>query len=213
MAIRVGEESLRALHWGKSCWKFIPYGPAWAGRLLELLACCRPASCSREHETHRETSKPHWFCLIRAVQPRPLPSLIACSRIPLWVVQLMAFSPQRLPHRTRRQSDAHQERIPWEPAAAVGRFSLGEEQRGGGGAGCGTHPHPPPAPQPWLLLAGQGCLWLLESCTKTGEGWFGLGFCSLFREGASEGEAATYVIFHLIRVKSVLVCSENLLNI
>lgn len=56
----------------------------------------------------------------------------------------MAFSPQRLPHRTRRRSDAHQERIPWEPAAAVGRFSLGEEQRGGGAQGV--------APIPILLL-------------------------------------------------------------
>lgn len=42
---------------------------------------------------------------------------------------------------------------------------------------------------------------------------FGLGFCSLFREGASEGEVTTYVIFHLIRMKSFIVCSGNLLNI
>lgn len=101
----------------------------------------------------------------------------------------------------------HQEPIPREPAAAVGRFS----SRGGGAQGV--------APIPSLCLGGSSLgravsVSLLESCTRTGEGWFGLGFCSLFREGASEGEATTtYVIFRLIRVKSVFVCSGNLLNI
>lgn len=160
-----GEKSLRALHWGKSSWKFIPYGTAWTGRLLELLACCRPACCSREHETHRETLKIHWFYLIRPVQPRPPPSLIACSRIPLLVVQLMVFSPQRLPHRTRRLWAARQELIPWEPAAAVGGFGLEEEQRGRRGAGCGTHP------QPCLGRAVPGCWRAAPKLERAALGW------------------------------------------
>lgn len=99
MAIR-GEESPRALHQSKSHWKFVPYSTTGAGGLLEPSVCCRPAHCSRERGTHWEVFKIHWFYLIRPVQPRVLPELIVCSRIPLSMMQLMGFSPQILPRMT-----------------------------------------------------------------------------------------------------------------
>lgn len=171
MAIKGGEESLRALHWGESSCKFTPCGTAWTGRLLELLAHCREqcdSCCSREHQTHRETLKIHWFYLIKPVTA-PASPLTNCLQSHPSVSGAAdgLFSPKASPQGEELAgcaSGAH----PMGAAAAVGRFCLEEEQRGRRGAGCGTHPQPPPAPQPWrlLLTAGElhqswrGLLWV-----------------------------------------------------